>query len=241
MALAGNRGNNVLNDEGMAALKYEMFQLQRRCSNLENRLATQGLRRHQAVYMPGSEPVKFRNDYAGEVPAYAVMRVTGTAEVGGKVILTIDQPNTDFGRLYLVNGKKTVADDGYGVGTWLWDADWVLYDDANTPAAGESWGPQASSWELKKYRYGFTIVGGATGDSTDRVKASQHWVNGFIGKTDASHAKSATGTISVYDGNRVDTSINVSSVYNLFAAVATTKFVDVEWRGGTWYLTSAEC
>jgi hypothetical protein len=233
--------NFVLTRQDYELLKRELGHVRREYTNLRNSLSSFGMRRHQAVYMPGNEPVKFRNDYAGEVPAYAVMRVTGTAEVGGKVIPTIDQPNTDFGRLYLVNGKKAVADDGYGVGTWLWDADWVLYDDTDTPAVGESWGPQNGSWELKKYRYGFTIMGGATGGSTDRVKASQHWVNGFIGKTDASHAKSATGTISVYDGNRVDTSINVSSVYNLFAAVATTKFVDVEWRGGQWYLTSAEC
>jgi hypothetical protein len=184
---------------------------------------------------------RFRNDSGETAPAYGVLRVTGTYDDDGVIIYTIGKPDTSFARLYLVNGPNDVVDDGFGWGTWLWHADWVLYDDANTPAFGEEWGPQASSWELKKYRYGFTIWGGATGGSTDRVKASQHWVNGFIGKTDASHAKSATGTISVYDGNRVDTSINVSSVYNLFAAVATTKFVDVEWRGGTWYLTSAEC
>lgn len=55
MALAGNHGNNVLNDEGMANLKAEMFHLQRTVSNLKNRLATFGVRRHQTVYMPGEK------------------------------------------------------------------------------------------------------------------------------------------------------------------------------------------
>jgi hypothetical protein len=185
--------------------------------------------------------IRFRNDYAGALPAYGCLRVTGVATVDGVQVFTVDRPNTTFSRLYLVNGPEDVADDAYGWGTWLWHADWVLYDDGNTPAFGEEWGPQDGSFEIKKYRYGFTIWGGATGGSTDLVMATQREVTGFIGKTDASHAKSATGTISVYDGNRADTSINVSDVYNLFANVSTTKFVDVEWRGGTWYLTSAEC
>lgn len=185
--------------------------------------------------------IRFRNDNAGTVPAHGCLRITGMATVKGKPILTIDQPNTTFGRLYLVNGQNQVATGKTGWGYFLMGDKprKVLYD-TGTPAYGESWGPKASQWSLAKWRYGFTILG--SNDTTAlTTHAAQHVVNHFIGKTDASHAKSATGTISVYDGNRADTSMNVTDVYNLFAAVATTKWVDVEWRGGTWYLTAAEC
>lgn len=190
--------------------------------------------------------VRVRNGGSEIIPSHAVMRITGATEEDGEIVYQVAKPNATFQRLYLVNGTKDIAVstsvNGDGWGTFLGEGGRVLYDSASTPAYGECWGPQDASWELKKYRYGFTIIGGnKTIGSLDTTVARQHEVNGFIGKTDASHAKSATGTISVYDGNRSDTSINVSDVYNLFAAVATTKFVDVEWRGGTWYLTSAEC
>ena len=235
-----SQDNFVLTRHDYELLKRELQHMRHEYTNLRNSLATFGMRRHQAVYMPAT-PITFRNDYAGVVPAYAVMRVTGTAAVGGKTIPTIDQPNSDFKRLYLVNGKKPVPDNGYGVGSWLWDADWVLYDDADTPAIGESWGPQSSSWELKKNRYGFTIWGGATGGTTDRVKASQHWVNEFYGQTDAAINKGSSGTISVYDGANADTSINVASVENKFANVAISKKVACQWQGGVWRLIAAEC
>ena len=186
--------------------------------------------------------VRVRNGAGADIPPFAVMRVTGATQDDGEIVYQVAKPNTTFYRWYLVNGPIVLADGNDGWATFLGDGGYVQYDSADTPALDQCWGPQNASWELKKYRYGFTIIGGnQTLGGYDLTVAVQSEVNGFIGKTDASHAKSATGTISVYDGNRVDTSINVSSVYNLFANVATTKYVDVEWRGGTWYLTAAEC
>jgi hypothetical protein len=186
--------------------------------------------------------VPFRNDNSGTVPAYGLMRVTGMATVEGKTLFTIDKPNTSFNRLYLVNGPTEVLTGKRSWGYWLWHADYVLYDTGNTPADGESWGPQDNTWTLKKYRYGFTIMGGNTGTgAASRTIAVQHEVLAFTGKTDASHAKSATGTISVYDGNDVDTSINVASVKNKYADLDSGKWVDVSWRGGNWELTAGEC
>lgn len=200
------------------------------------------LRHAREENQPGADAfqIPFRNDSNETIPAYAVMRVTGVVTTQSIPVITVAKPSSTFQRLYLVNGPLAVASSGElpAFGTWADQAGFVLYDDANTPAYGESWGPSNGSWEIKKYRYGFTILGAP---ASGIVGVVQHPVNGFIGKTDSSHAKSATGTVSIYDGNRVDTTDNMAGVYNLFANVATTKFVDVEWRGGTWYLTSAEC
>jgi hypothetical protein len=70
----------------------------------------------------------------------------------------------------------------------------------------------------------------------------------FRGKTDASHAKSATGTISIYWGTTVgseaDTTVNMTNVYNRYCDVATTKWVTCSYIAGAtanpWELTDAE-
>lgn len=185
--------------------------------------------------------VRFRNDNSGTVPKYGVLRITGMAQVKGKYILTIDQPNTTFLRLYLVNGATQVGTGKYGWGYFLTGETprKVLYD-TGTPAYGESWGPKASQWSLAKWRYGFTIMGG--NDTTAlTTHAVQHPVNSFIGKTNATHNEDDDEAVSVYDGNRVDTSMDVSGVYNLFANLSSGVWVHVQWNGGTWYLTAADC
>lgn len=66
---------------------------------------------------------------------------------------------------------------------------------------------------------------------------------GFLGKTDSSHAKSASGTVSLYHGtagSESDTTFNVTA-YNKFAAVGSGKWVWVAFDGKNWYLTGAEC
>lgn len=187
--------------------------------------------------------IPFRNDSSGSetVPAYGVMRVTGSATISGVEHVTVAKPNTDFKRKYLVNGSTAVPYNETGKGTWLEEADWVLYDDANTPALGESWGPSDGSWKLKKWRYGFTIVGNPSGGSTDIVRAWQEEANEFIGKTDSTHNKNSQGTISIYDGNLADTGDNMASVENKFANVSSSKWVQVRWNAGKWHLVAAEC
>lgn len=66
----------------------------------------------------------------------------------------------------------------------------------------------------------------------------------YRGKTDASHAKSATGTVSVWSGvggSKSDSGANIDSVYNPYAAVGSGKFVAVTWVDGGPELIAAEC
>lgn len=185
--------------------------------------------------------VYFRNDSGEEVPPLALMRVTGADFHLGQRLITIGKPNTSFDCTYMVNGFANAVGSGkYGWGHRLSDATRVLYNSSSgTPNVNEEWGPKDGQWSLEKYRYGFTILGAnVVGTSTLTL---YNRVGAFIGKTNAAHAKGATGTVSIYDGNEVDTGDDLSGVDNLFANVGSGKWVDVERRGGRWFITAAEC
>ena len=190
---------------------------------------------------PGADAfqIPFRNDSNETIPAYAAMRVTGVVTTMSIPVITVAKPSSTFQGLYLINGPLPVASSGElpAFGTWADQAGFVLYDDANTPALGEEWGPYDGSWEIKKYRYGFTILGAA---ASGIVGVVQRQVDKVYGQTDAAINKGSSGTVSVYDGNNADTSHNITAT-NRFANVAITKKVICTWIGGTWLLSSAEC
>lgn len=238
-----NRTPVVLEDTwSFLQLKRVVEQQQRELTSTRRHLQHVSTRRHDAVWMPPDEPkVRFRNDYAGTIPAYGVCEVAAPITLNDVQVFPVTQPTTTFKRLYLVNGSTDVLDDGYGYGTWLWQADWVLYDDANTPAIGESWGPQSGSFELKKYRYGFTIWGNPSGGTTDLVMAQQQWVSIVYGQTNGAINKGSSGTLDLYDGNNAAITSSSVTTTNRFSNIATAKKAIATWNGGTWLLTGAEC
>ena len=78
------------------------------------------------------------------------------------------------------------------------------------------------------------------GTSTpNRGREQRRWK----GKTDAEHAKGASGVVSIYSGTKgseTDTNRNVTA-YNTFGTIAISKWVFVEWIDGGWELYAAEC
>lgn len=236
---------NTLTDRSVEKLRRLVNNQALELANINNRLATFGTRRHQTVYIPSqSNVVEFRNNSGETVPFGSVMCISST-EAGSKTNSTryvITKPTTALERVLLVcQSSSGVADGSNGEASWLFDGGFVAYD-TGSPAIGESWGPKPSQWTLTKWRYGFTVTGTTqTINGVACVAAIQQPVNIFKGKTDAAHNKGSTGTISVYDGNGTDTTINVSSVGNDYANIATTKAVACSWIGGIWQLTSAEC
>lgn len=89
------------------------------------------------------------------VPAYGVMQVNGfdledTAE--------IIKPDTDSGKLIIVNGPSMIPINGDGEGTidMPW---WVLFNASDgTPANNEQWGAKSGSWKLHKGKVGFLTI-----------------------------------------------------------------------------------
>lgn len=199
------------------------------------------LRHSREENQPGADAfqIPFRNDSNETIPAYGVMRVTGVVTTQSVPVITVAKPSSTFQGLYLVNGPLAVASSGEqpSWGTWADQAGFVLYDNANTPALGEEWGPSDGSWKIKKYRYGFTILGAP---ASGIVGVVQRQVTTVYGQTDGAINKGSSGTVSIYDGNNADTSHNITAT-NRFANVATTKKVICTWIGGTWLLSSAEC
>lgn len=193
--------------------------------------------------------VPFRVDATETVPAYGVLRVTGMVEVDGRFIHKIEKPSTTFSRLYLVNGPEDIAyvsgQTGYGWGTWLWHADYVLYNTGATPAFGEFWGPTNATWTITQHRPGFLIMGGNTGTGTaSRTIAIQSVPEIVFGKADAAIATGASGTVRVYggtQGSESDTSLTIASCYNYGPDIADEANVSVGWMHGKPYVALMAC
>lgn len=183
----------------------------------------------------------FRNDSGEEIPGNGLLRLTGQVTLAGQSVFTVSKPGSTWERLYAVNGHHPVAAGAYGACLLLDGPCFVHYDVADgTPALGSSWGAKAQSWKLAKNRPGFTIVGGAI---HERILAVQGEVNHLVGKTSAAHNKNASGTVRVWvgaAGSEVDSGVDVGA-WNLFANVASSKWVSLRWVDGNWYLVSAEC
>lgn len=97
---------------------------------------------------PAFPPIKFRNDSGEACPAYACMEVTGTATVGDRTVFTITKPTTDWGKAWLFNLHREVADGEYGIA----DSGVELFalTDASSASAGTRFSPQNGAWSLKE-------------------------------------------------------------------------------------------
>jgi hypothetical protein len=189
--------------------------------------------------------VPFRNDSGEAVPANGLMRVTGMATIGDRAVHTTSKPDATYRLRYLVNGSVEIAIGARGWGYWLWHADYVLYDTGATPAYGETWGPEPSSWTIKKDAPGFLIQGGNTGSgATSRTIAIQDVPQHVFGKADAAIANAASGTVRIYggtQGSETDTGLTIASCYNYGPDIADEANVWVGWLGGKSYVQNMEC
>lgn len=125
--------------------------------------------------------MSFRNDSGETIPAYGCMRVINSLLDDGQLVFTAGKPNSTVQKIYLVNGDEDVIASGFGWGTFLWHADYVLFNDANTPAYGEQWGPESGSWKIAKDKPGFVTWGHNITDegaSLKRAHANQVGTDG---------------------------------------------------------------
>jgi hypothetical protein len=162
----------------------------------------------------------FKNVGSQTVPAFGVMRVTSSTEsvTGDKhsVILKCQRPDTTFSRIYAVNGPEDIAVDGFGLCRLPpFDNVEVLYDTADSPAFGEGWGPQPSSFKLKKNYPQTAIIIGELSDLEGAKTVLCSWgaIIDFQGKADGTIANAASGTISLWYGDFAgDTTVNLTIV-----------------------------
>lgn len=189
----------------------------------------------------------FRNVGSETIPAFGVMRITGVEERHGVAVYTVDKPSTTFQRLYLINGPKQVAAEGYGSGTF--DVTYALCSSSASPAYGESWGAKHSEWLLFQHRPGFFMLGGYTGDgAAQRALVRQQEVSELWGSLDGSLSQGSSATLSVHfrdSATWTDSTMNITVYDKLLKSGATAiqsgKWVVADWYGDRWWATSAEC
>lgn len=235
-------------EEVWAFDKYTAEQLIRMMR--EHQLEMDNLRRNLSALQvrrirrrPSEKPIPFKNNANETMPAWGIGRPTGITPSSGDPFLQIEKPSSTFCPWYLVNSSGVAVPSGsYGSGLWL-VAGGQAYYSTGTPAFGEEWGPTSGDWGLVKNRPGFWVQGAATDTTNKYVRVIQREVTAVLGKTDSSHAKSASGTVSVYcgtAGSESDTGWDITA-YNKFAAVGSSKWVLCTKVHGNWYLSAAEC
>jgi len=105
------------------------------------------------------------NGAAEAIPGHALVRVTGSTADGG---FTVAQPNADNLPNLMVMGPMGIEVGGVGIATFD-EPTPVRYNDAATPAAGETWGSASGSWLLTTGKTGWRVVGDPNG--SNRVMA----------------------------------------------------------------------
>lgn len=188
--------------------------------------------------------IPFRNDSGETVPAYGVMRVVNKTTIDARPIYTIGKPNTTFQRRYLVNSPTEVIDGGRGWGTWLWHADYVLYDSGSgTPAFGEEWGAQNGTWTLAKNRPGFLIDGGNE-TNPHRTIAMQHLITSVLAQTDGAIDLESSGTLDVLcgaPGSETASGQTISSAFSETMDCEDNTRVTCSWFNGKPYFSPTRC
>lgn len=110
-----------------------------------------------------------RNIDTAELEAYGLVKMRGTNVVRSRIVLDVQRPhqNDGYNQLLAAIGPTSIGVGKYGWCTADWPA-WVRYDTADTPQAGQIWGPITSSTRIGKGHVGFQTLGGGVA-SPDRV------------------------------------------------------------------------
>jgi len=106
--------------------------------------------------------LRVRNETSEEIPPFAAMRMTGLTTTSTGTVINVAKPNTDSATaMILFNGPVAIPANKDGIGTRTFPLT-AAYDTADgTPAAGDKWGPAASSWKLKNAsdQKGYMFIG----------------------------------------------------------------------------------
>ena len=140
--------------------------------------------------VPPPRMIYFKNDSGETCPAFSIMQVTGTEEVGGQNYLTIDKYSESvFGQL-LINGYREVETDGLGVAQP--GPIYRIQGDGSTVTNGYLWGASNGSWTATD-NGGPYLASGEDDVETDVIVASLDLASGYVA--------TATTDITAADGD----------------------------------------
>lgn len=191
---------------------------------------------------PTPDGIPIYNDTGSTLGKYSLVRPHAIRKVSTKIFIDVKQPDTTLRQNMLVVGDNDVPASSYGLAQRGPQVK-VLYD-TGTPAIGEGYGPKPSQFTASK-NYPCCLICDGIYDSSDKIMwARLVPIDIVLGKTNASHAAGASGTVNVYSGTvgseAIITSMTVSA-YNRFTDIDSGKWVFVTWVNGQPYLSAAEC
>lgn len=152
-------------------------------------------------YLAAVRKLRVSNAAAEVIPPHALLRVTGNDADG---LLTVAKPNADSLPYLLVNGPLPIAVGATGLATFD-EPTPVSYDDAHTPAAGDTWGSANGSWLLTHGKTGWRVMGSP--DTESAVVEAVREVGGPITTANVDTTQESTTTRLEFDqgtGVRVD-------------------------------------
>jgi hypothetical protein len=95
--------------------------------------------------------VRSTNAYAGNIPAFSCVQVTGAA----KRTITINQPASNNIRNVMITGPNAIPQGAKG----HCSRDWPLWvETTGSPSAGDQVGPTGSAWTMAKGNLGFEVL-----------------------------------------------------------------------------------
>jgi hypothetical protein len=108
--------------------------------------------------------IEAKNNSGSEIPSFGLAKVVGaTLEGPGRTVILLERPDEDSQYPIAINSWHPIPNGGYGVVSMEGPV-YVWYDDADTPAIGESWGSQQDSFKAEKDQTGLTIIGSVQAD-----------------------------------------------------------------------------
>jgi hypothetical protein len=143
------------------------------------------------AYYQRIRPLQVRNDSGEVIPAFSVLRITGTVSVNSKIVYKVDKPNTTFERRYLVNGPVAIPVGKYGFAN---DGRFVDVE-VDYTTAGKNYGPSPGSWKLVYQRYGFELFD--TPSSSQKYRAIHEPISFVMGVASSGITAGGSGTMTV--------------------------------------------
>ena len=203
-----------------------------------------------------------KNTGATEVPAFGVVEIDGVTHTeSNQMVLNVKRPTGDEPSLFGINGWQPIPASGHGLIS-LEGPVYVTYDTANTPAAGEIWGPQTDLFTAKKGNSGLIVFGTTTiGEAKTQKIAVMDFVRGGGGlkqfcrfTTTAAFDTSdgsVPGTIETQMGGGSDHASTSATFNNLLTSTANVYLFEgasgaagLAWYTGTgtiWQIVQMEC
>lgn len=186
------------------------------------------------------------NQSGMDIPAWALMQISGTSTAGGQSVINVVQPDGTAGSRFCFNGPRAIKSGGVGSGTFDLPV-YVLCD--TTASAGDLFGPKSGQWSLTKPGVGLISLGGSlTGPTRALFLIAPPGLTAIATLTSTlNQGSTATAVINTFTGGTVASSGVTVTVYDYLLlagksiASGTRIIIFQHLQSGLWIVQNAAC